>query len=105
MLTTIPISWYQATRYYYKKPYDINCIKKARFFLSGKLQAKLALPISLPKSKVLAKSMGITFNDLVLGLLSKSLKSYFVAHGDDSTYISLAMPFSFNTIPENMKDY
>ena len=79
MLLTIPISWYQTLRYYYARPYDINCIKKARFFLSGKLHAKLALPISLPKSKALAKSMGLTFNDLILGLLSKALKLHFLA--------------------------
>jgi|APSaa5957512535_1039671.scaffolds.fasta_scaffold68776_2 hypothetical protein len=79
MILTIPISWYRAVSFYYARPYDINCIKKARFFLSGNLHAKLAQPISLPKAKALAKKMGLTFNDLIMGLLSKALKLHFLS--------------------------
>jgi len=82
MILTLPLSGYRAVSYYYARPYDLNCIKKARFFVSGKLRAKLAKPISLAKGKALAKTMGLTFNDLVMGLLSKALKTHFVANGD-----------------------
>ena len=42
--------------------------------MSGKYNAKLSKQISMKKSKEVAKQMGITFNDLVMGLVSKSIK-------------------------------
>ena len=49
--------------------------------------------------------MGITFNDLILGIISKALKTHFVAEEDESKYVSLALPYTFKTIPKNPKDY
>jgi hypothetical protein len=39
-------------------------------------------PISMVKAKALSKKMGISFNDLMLGLVSSSIKEHFVAEGD-----------------------
>jgi hypothetical protein len=49
--------------------------------------------------------MGITFNDLMLGIISVSLKKYFVSKDDHSKEITVALPYSFNSIPEDMSKY
>ena len=82
MIMTFPLLGYRAISYYYKRPYDINCIKKAKFFVSGKYRSRTTKPISLAKGKELAKKMGLTFNDLIMGLTSKALKTHFIANGD-----------------------
>lgn len=38
--------------------------------------------ISMVKAKAKAKSMGVTFNDLIMGIVSCGLKEHFVAQGD-----------------------
>ena len=47
--------------------------------MSGKYKAQLSKQISMKKSKALAKNMGLTFNDLIMGLVSKSIKTHFIA--------------------------
>lgn len=47
------------------------------------------------KAKALSKKMGISFNDLILGIVSSSLKEHFMAEGDNSDEISVAIPFTF----------
>jgi len=59
----------------------------------------------MKKAKALAKKMGFTFNDLIMGLVSKSIKEYFMKQGDGTSYVSLALPFSFKQIPKNPKDF
>lgn len=59
----------------------------------------------MKRAKKKAKSMDITFNDLVVGLISQSLKVYFKKHKDDSTYISLSMPTTLKSIPKNPAEY
>jgi len=49
----------------------------------------------MKKSKALAKKMDLTFNDLIMGLVSKSIKTHFIAQGDSSEEIGIAVPFSF----------
>ena len=61
--------------------------------------------MSMKKSLALSKKMGITFNDLTLGILSKCLKLYFVANDDKSDEITIAIPFTFNTIPKSPSNY
>lgn len=67
--------------------------------MSGKYNAELSKQISMKKSKALAKTMGLTFNDLIMGLVSKSIKTHFIAQGDSSEEISVAVPFTFQSIP------
>ena len=45
--------------------------------------------------------MNVSFNELVLGIVSKSLKQHFNSKGDKTRYISLALPHSFNELSEN----
>ena len=47
------------------------------------------------KTKAKAKEMGVTFNDLVLGIVSKCVKAYFVEKGDNTEHISISVPFTF----------
>jgi hypothetical protein len=37
------------------------------------------------KAKAAAKEMGVTFTDLMTGIVSKSLKMHFKKHGDTNT--------------------
>lgn len=59
----------------------------------------------MTKAKRVSKSMNISFNDLIMGIVSKSLKLHFIAEEDDSKFISLALPFTFKAIPKNPKNY
>jgi len=73
--------------------------------MTGNLQAKNAKTISMTKAKKLSRAKGVTFNDLMLAIISKSLKQYFTHFGDKSEEVTIAMPFSFKTIPLHPKDY
>lgn len=53
----------------------------------------------MAKAKKLSHEKGISFNDLMLAVTSKSLKKYFTHFGDKSEEVTLAMPFSFKSIP------
>jgi NRPS condensation-like uncharacterized protein len=73
--------------------------------MSGNFSCHNSKVVSVQKSKDLAKKMGITLNDLVLGVTSTILKKYFVSHGDESEEISVTMPFTFRAFPEKVEDY
>jgi hypothetical protein len=104
---TLPITWLQFLKFYFSRPRDINCIKKHPKYLSGKLNSKLSDMISMKKAKAKAKELDpkMTFNDLILAVVSTTFKEYFVQKGDYSKYISVNFPFTFNQIPENSKHY
>ena len=97
--------WYESLKYYYSHKYDRNCIKKHPRYLTGKFQGKIVKPIALDKAKVAAKKLDCTFNDLVLGIISKALKLYFKEKGDDSSYVTISVPYSLNTVPNRVEDY
>jgi hypothetical protein len=69
-----PIAWYFVIKHYFKHKYDVNCIKKHPKYMTGKLVGKICKPISLRLAKLEAKKMDITFNDLMLGIVSKAFK-------------------------------
>jgi hypothetical protein len=46
--------------------------------MSGNFHNRRSTQISMKKSKLKAKEMGVTFNDLITGIISKSLKMHFV---------------------------
>ena len=54
--------------------------------------------ISMKKAKAKAKEFDpkMTFNDLILAIISTTFKEYFVKKGDESKYISVNFPFTFN---------
>lgn len=100
-----PAAWYLVLKNYYKHKYDVNCIKKHPKYMTGKLVGRICKPISLRLAKLEAKKNNITFNDLVMGMISKAFKQYFVAKGDQSKYISVSIPFSLETIPDKIEEY
>ena len=102
---TIPISWPLTLTHYESRPIDKNCIKKFGQFMSGKLNVGHSQVISMSKIKKLGKEMGLTFNDVIMGIVSASMKRYFNQKEDKSKEISVAIPFSFNSIPEDMRNY
>lgn len=101
----LPYAWYITIRHWYKHKYDVNCIKKHPKYLTGKLKGKICKPISLRLAKLEAKKMNMTFNDLVMGIVSKSFKQYFVAKGDSSKFITLQIPYSMAHIPERIEEF
>jgi len=66
--------------------------------MTGKLNSKLSHQISMKKAKAKAKELDpkMTFNDLILAIISTTFKEYFVSKGDNSSYISVNFPFTFN---------
>ena len=73
--------------------------------MSGNLNQIQSKQICMKKAKDVAKQMGMSFNDLVLGIMSKSIKRHFIAMNDPTDQISVACPITFKRIPENTKDY
>jgi len=63
---------------------DRNCIKKHSVYMSGNFTCHNSKIVSVKKTKELSKKMGITLNDLIMGISSKVLKQYFVSQGDES---------------------
>ena len=59
----------------------------------------------MKKAKALSKQMGITFNDLVLGMVSKVFKRHFDVQKDENKIITVSVPFTFNSIPKDSADY
>jgi hypothetical protein len=75
---TAPITWISALKYYTGKKSDKNCIKPSGKYMSGNLNSRLGPEVSLKKTKEVAKKMGMTVNDLMLGITSRVLKQYFI---------------------------
>ena len=73
--------------------------------MSGNFTCHNSKIVSVKKTKELSKKMGITLNDLIMGISSKVLKQYFVSQGDDSEQLTMTMPFTFKAIPENRDQY
>ena len=90
---------------YYKHEKDVSCIKKQPLAMSGKIQARNAITISVKKMKLFAKSKKCTINDMVLALVSNILKEYFDSKNDKNVRATLQIPFTFKEIPENVDNY
>jgi hypothetical protein len=46
--------------------------------------------------------MGITFNDLMTGIVSKSLKMHMNEQKDKTDVVTMAVPLTFQSIPKDM---
>jgi hypothetical protein len=101
----LPIAAFQVYKDYYSKPYDNNCIKKHELYLHGKHRSVNSKIISMAKTKVILKEKNITFNDLMLSIISKSLRQYFQERGDTTDEITMCMPYTYKIIPENVAEY
>ena len=73
--------------------------------MSGVFNAALSKQIDMKKAKSIAKSKGITFGDLIVGVINTATKSHFVAQKDETETITIAIPFTFHVIPKKIKDY
>ena len=70
------------------------------------MQGRILPAVSMKKAKELAKKMGLSYNELCLGVLSKTTKQYFIEQGDpDTSMVSILLPFTFHGIPKNPVDY
>jgi hypothetical protein len=49
--------------------------------------------------------LGVSINDLFLGLTSKVFHKYFEIKKDKNKEISITLPFSFKVIPKKVDDY
>jgi NRPS condensation-like uncharacterized protein len=105
MYLLAPFTWIPAIKHTKSRGHDKNCIKKEGIYMSGNFSCHNSYTISVKKAKLLSKKMGITFNDLIMGLTSKVLKQYFVSKGDITDEITAVMPFSFRSIPQKKEEY
>lgn len=100
-----PYSIYTAVTYWVSRKDDKNCIKKNGMYMSGKLNSGISKTLSIKKAKALAKKMEVSLNEIIMGLVSRSLKWHFVKHNDDTKEISVAVPFTFNDVPRDPAEY
>lgn len=102
---TFPYYCFLALKFWFSRKDDKNCIKEHGNYMSGRMKMKNSLVMSTSKAKLLAKKTGNTFNELILAIISTSLKEYFEARNDPSSYVTVSVPFSFRTIPKRKSDY
>lgn len=105
MYATFPFYCFLALKFWFSRQPDQNCIKSHGNFISGQIKMKNSAVMSTSRAKALAKRSGNTFNELIMAIISTSLKEYFVERNDETDYITVSVPFSFRTIPEKKKDY
>jgi len=79
---TLPFGIYQTLSHYYSRPMDVNCIKKERYYLTGKYQARNSHEISIEKLKQLGKKYGTPVGDVMMSITSVVLNDYFEKHND-----------------------
>ena len=100
-----PVAAIRSAFWFLSRPNQYNCIHPHTNFLKGLLRARISAAISMTKAKALAKRLGVTFNDLTLGLLSTTLRQYFAAKQDKTKEVTVCVPFTFNSIPEQPSDF
>lgn len=59
----------------------------------------------MKKTKGLSKKLGITLNELVMGLVSKTWKHYFQHCKDETDEVSVTLSYTFQTIEKDPVDY
>lgn len=67
LYTSAPIAFYLCINYWESKKPDKTCINDV---CHGILRTRVMEIISLKKAKKLSKQMDLTFNDLILGIIS-----------------------------------
>ena len=74
---TLPLGIYQTLKHYYSRPMDVNCIKKERYYLTGKYVARNSHEISLDKLKQFGKKHEAVIGDVIMSITSVVLNEYF----------------------------
>lgn len=67
-------TWIPALKHYTGRKADKNCIKKHGIYMSGNFTCHNSEIISVKKAKEISKKMGMTLNDMMLGMTSKVFK-------------------------------
>lgn len=82
-------------------PTDVNCVKPEKVELEGKKHNAISKPFDVSKLKAIGKeNNGATVNDVVLSLLSISMREYMRKHEDmTSKSINMLVPFSLRELP------
>lgn len=69
-------------------------------------KACLSRDISIETIKKCGKKNNMTINDVIMTVISMSLKEYFKSKGDAKTdQITMAVPFSLRKAPTDPKDF
>lgn len=85
---------------------DKNYIKGPNVQLVGQKQNAICKPFSVPKLKELAKTYGATLNDVVLSLVSMTVREYLRNHEDmDAKSINMLIPFSLREVPAKKEQH
>ena len=79
---TLPFGIYQTLKHYYSRPMDVNCIKKERYYLTGKYVSRNSLEISIKKLKQLCNKNSAAVGDIIMSITSVVLNDYFELRGD-----------------------
>jgi len=88
-------------------PTDVNCIKPKEVKLAGEKNNSICKPFEVSILKQIGKlHNNCTVNDVVLSLVSISMREYMRNHEDyDSKSINMLIPFSFRELPKTKKDH
>ena len=70
----MPYAFFVAIKEYESRKPDRNCISNSKRYMKGITHAENCTVISVKKAKEASKKMGVSFNELVLGMTSKALK-------------------------------
>lgn len=86
---------------------DVNCLKQKSVQLVGKKLNSISKPLDVASLKKIGAHFGkATINDVVLALVSVSLKEYFAYHQDtQSTTINMLTPFSLRRLPDSIEEH
>ena len=74
---TLPFGIYQTLQHYYSRPMDVNCIKKERYYLTGKYVSQNSPEISIKKLKQLSNKNSAAIGDVIMSITSVVLNDYF----------------------------
>jgi diacylglycerol O-acyltransferase len=86
---------------------DVNCIKTANVKLDGKKNNAICKQFEVDTLKKIGRHFnGATINDIVLSLVSLSIREYMRNHDDmDSNSINMLVPFSLRELPKVVEDH
>jgi diacylglycerol O-acyltransferase / wax synthase len=86
---------------------DENCLKQKNATLVGKKVNSISMPLDVASLKKIGAHFNkATINDVVLALVSVSLKEYFVKHQDTkNTTINMLTPFSLRKLPDTIEEH
>jgi len=86
---------------------DTNCIKTNDFRLVGHKNNAVCKPFNVSTlKKIGAHFNNATINDVVLSLVSLSIREYMRKHDDlDSNSINMLVPFSLRELPKTVEEH